>query len=88
MQVKRSMVDFVLREETSSSGEIADDESGPRSDDTLKIVPKPWRASVFAAKRKLLRNLHSYNPVPAYINFVWRGVFRWELFFFRNLFED
>ncbi|XP_035714972.1 dynein heavy chain 7, axonemal-like [Folsomia candida] len=72
--VKRAMVDFVLHEPDRHT--VADFESGAKSDDMLKRVPKPWRASVLSAKRKLLRNLHSYNPVLAYINFVWKAIFR------------
>jgi dynein heavy chain len=76
--VKRSMVDFVLHEPDKHT--VAELDSGPRSDDILKRVPKPWRGSFILAKKKLLRNLHSYNPVLGYINFIWKAVFWYEIF--------
>jgi hypothetical protein len=71
--VKRAMVEFVLHEPDRHT--VAQLDSGARGDDMLKRVPKPWRSSIIAAKKKLLRNLHAYNPVLSYIHLVWRSVF-------------
>ena len=71
--VKRAMVDFVLHEPDVRT--IPQSDSGVRNDPDLRAVPKPWHESFLRAKRKLLRNLHAYNPVLGYINSVWIGVF-------------
>lgn len=72
--VKAAMVDFLVHEPDRRSAAQLD--SGPLKDEMLRRVPKPWRGSVILAKKKLLRNLHAYHPVLAYINFMWRAVFR------------
>jgi len=74
LHVKRAMVEFVLHEPDKHT--MAQLDSGARGDDMLKKVPKPWRASLIAAKKRLLRNLHSYNPVLSYIHLVWKSVFK------------
>ncbi len=73
MAVKKAMVDFVLHEPDKYSKAQLD--SGPRGDDVLRKVPKPWRPDVLKAKRRLLKHLHAANPVLAYLNMVWRAVF-------------
>jgi dynein heavy chain len=71
--VKRAMVDFVLHEPDKKA--LPQLDSGAKNDETLQIVPKPWHESFLRSKRKLLRNLHAYNPVLGYVNSVWIGVF-------------
>lgn len=73
--VRRAMIKSVLIEPEKIKH--ADLESGPRSDEMLRKVPKPWRADVLKAKKKLVKHLHAINPVLAYLNMVWRAVFRW-----------
>jgi hypothetical protein len=73
ISVKKSFVDYILEEPAKSKPVEGD--SGARNDVMLDVVPKPWRGSVMVAKKKLLRNLHSCNPVPVYINYVWQAVY-------------
>lgn len=81
--VKKAMIDFVLHEPDKFTK--AQLESGPRGDDVLRKVPKPWRPDVLKAKKRLLKHLHVVNPVLAYVNMIWKAVFRLIQFLIEKL---
>lgn len=71
--VKKAMVNFVLQDPDQIHPPNLD--SGIRNDPELGLVPRPWHSRFLRNRQRLLKNLHSYNGVLAYINGIWVSVF-------------
>jgi hypothetical protein len=73
--VKQSMIDYIYSQKNNGGSDEDDDDMESADQDILKRVPKPWRSSTMRSKKAISRHLYSYNPVLAYINFIWKTVY-------------
>ncbi|XP_027721801.1 dynein heavy chain 7, axonemal [Vombatus ursinus] len=75
LSVKKSIVDFVLRDPREKEEDKKKEELPPHRLE-MKILPKPWRKSFFAACSFIRDNLNAMNPTMLAVLDLWQTSFK------------
>ncbi|XP_043848111.1 dynein axonemal heavy chain 7 [Dromiciops gliroides] len=75
LSVKKSIVDFVLRDPREKEEDKKKEELPPHRLE-MEILPKPWRKSFFAACSFIRDNLNAMNPTMLAVLDLWQTSFR------------
>ncbi|XP_034142716.1 dynein heavy chain 7, axonemal isoform X2 [Esox lucius] len=73
LSVKKSIVDFVLRDPRERDEDNVKDLPPHRVE--IEVVPKPWNKSFLHARKKIRDNLHSINPTMLSVLDLWHVSF-------------
>ncbi|XP_039700233.1 dynein axonemal heavy chain 7 [Pteropus medius] len=75
LSVKKSIVDFVLKDPREKEDDKKEDEILPHRAE-MKILPKPWRKSFLAASSYIRDHLNSMNPTMLAVQDLWHSTFK------------
>nr|KAF6494562.1 dynein axonemal heavy chain 7 [Rousettus aegyptiacus] len=75
LSVKKSIVDFVLKDPREKEDDKKEDELLPHRAE-MKILPKPWRKSFLAASSYIRDHLNSMNPTMLAVQDLWHSTYK------------
>ncbi|XP_008061721.1 dynein heavy chain 7, axonemal [Carlito syrichta] len=75
LSVKKSIVDFVLKDPREKEDDKKTDELPPHRAE-MEILPKPWRKSFLAASSYIRDHLNAMNPTMLAVLDLWHSNFR------------
>lgn len=75
LSVKKSIVDFVLKDPREKEDDKKDEELPPHRVE-MKILPKPWRKSFLAASSYIRDHLNAMNPTMLAVLDLWHSTFK------------
>uniref|UniRef100_A0ABI7Y3R0 EF-hand domain-containing protein n=1 Tax=Felis catus TaxID=9685 RepID=A0ABI7Y3R0_FELCA len=75
LSVKKSIVDFVLKDPREKEDDKKPDELPPHRAE-MEILPKPWRKSFLAASNYIKDHLNAINPTMLAVLDLWHNTFK------------
>ncbi|XP_044525004.1 dynein axonemal heavy chain 7 [Gracilinanus agilis] len=75
LSVKKSIVDFVLRDPREKEEDKKKEELLPHRLE-MEVLPKPWRKSFLAARNYIKENLNAMNPTMLAVLDLWQTSFK------------
>uniref|UniRef100_A0A5F8HGP8 Dynein axonemal heavy chain 7 n=1 Tax=Monodelphis domestica TaxID=13616 RepID=A0A5F8HGP8_MONDO len=75
LSVKKSIVDFVLRDPREKEEDKKKEELLPHRLE-MEVLPKPWRKTFFAARNYIKENLNAMNPTMLAVLDLWQTSFK------------
>ena len=76
MAVKKATVDFVLRDPNDTTADAKEVQTTKRTELSQQSVQ--WKLTYDATRTRILKNLHTVNPLLAQILYLWHKQYRYD----------